>query len=65
MNPSSPSALITDQGLRVLLRLKGRFCELTQEDLLVLLELPRGPLVWGLPSTGSVCALNLQETSDK
>jgi hypothetical protein len=43
MSGSSPSALITDQGRRVLLRLQGRFYELSQEELRTLLGLPAGP----------------------
>jgi hypothetical protein len=40
---SSPSALITDQGRRVLLRIEGGFYEVTQEELRTLLGLPEGP----------------------
>jgi hypothetical protein len=43
MSRSSTSALITDEGRRVLLRLDGRFYELTQEELRTLLGLPAGP----------------------
>lgn len=43
MPPSAPSALITDQGQRVLLRLQGRSYELSQEELRTLLGLPAGP----------------------
>jgi hypothetical protein len=43
MAHSIPSALITDQGQRVLLRLLGRFYELSQEDLRTVLGLPLGP----------------------
>jgi len=43
MSRSSTSALITDEGRRVLLRLEGRFYELTQEELRILLGLPAGP----------------------
>lgn len=42
MTSSSPSALITDQGGRVLLRLKGRYYELTQPALRQVLHLPEG-----------------------
>jgi hypothetical protein len=45
---SSPSALITDQGRRVLLRLEGRLYELTQEELRALLGLPEGPAGLGI-----------------
>jgi hypothetical protein len=39
----SPSALITDQGRRVHLRLQGRLFELGQQELRTLLGLPPGP----------------------
>jgi hypothetical protein len=40
---SAPSALITDKGRRVLLRIQGRLYELTQDELRRLLGLPAGP----------------------
>lgn len=40
---SAPSALITDRGTRVLLRLEGRFYELSQRELRGVLGLPDGP----------------------
>ena len=43
MAGSSASALITDQGRRVLLRIQGRIYELSQEELRTLLDLPAGP----------------------
>ena len=43
MRRSSPSALITDQGKRILLRLDGRFYELSLEALRSVLGLPEGP----------------------
>lgn len=43
MSRSSPSALITEEGRVVLLRLRGRFYEIRQEDLRTLLRLPAGP----------------------
>jgi hypothetical protein len=43
MRHSSPSALITDEGQRVLLRIQGRYYELTQQELRTLLGLPAGP----------------------
>jgi hypothetical protein len=42
MPSSSPSALIIDEGRRVLLRVRGRFYELSQEELRTLLGLPSG-----------------------
>src|SRR5439155_11635417 len=42
MSGSSPSALITDQGQRVLLRIQGRFYELSQDELRTLLGLLAG-----------------------
>jgi hypothetical protein len=43
MAHSSPSALITDHGRRVLLRLQGRHYEFDQTELRNLLGLPDGP----------------------
>jgi len=40
---SLPSALVIDQGRRVLLRLYGRFYDLTQDALRSALGLPEGP----------------------
>ena len=48
MSRSTISALITDFGRRVLLRLEGRFYELSQEELRSLLGLPAGPLGLGI-----------------
>ncbi len=42
MPHSSPSALITDYGQRVLLRLDGQFFDLTQDKLRNVLGLPVG-----------------------
>ena len=43
MARSSPSALITDNGRRLLLRIHGRFYELSQDELRTLLGLQAGP----------------------
>ena len=43
MATSAPSALITDQGKRVLFRLGGRFYELSHSTLRQALGLPDGP----------------------
>jgi hypothetical protein len=43
MPSSSASALITDEGRRVLLRIGGRFYDLSQDELRTLLGLPSGP----------------------
>jgi hypothetical protein len=43
MTNASPSALITDRGERVLLRVAGRHYELSQPALRQVLELPEGP----------------------
>src|SRR5438093_200118 len=43
MPRSSPSALVTDNGRRVLLRLDGRFYDLGQGELRLLLGLREGP----------------------
>jgi hypothetical protein len=48
MPHSVPSALITDNGRRVLLRLQGQFIELHQEELRTLLGLPGGPTGLGI-----------------
>jgi hypothetical protein len=37
------SALVTDKGRRIQLRIQGRYYELTQEELRSLLGLPAGP----------------------
>ena len=43
MSNAQPSALITDNGHKILLRIQGRFYELSQEELRTLLDLPPGP----------------------
>src|SRR5438093_13478405 len=48
MLKSAPSALITDNGRRVLFRIERRFYELPQEELRSLLELPPGPAGLGV-----------------
>jgi hypothetical protein len=48
MLKSSPSALVTDNGQRVLFRIERRFYELPQEELRLLLELPPGPAGLGV-----------------
>jgi hypothetical protein len=53
MAHSAPSALITDQGRRVLLRLQGRYYELSQPDLRTLLGLPAGPPGLGITIDGT------------
>jgi hypothetical protein len=52
MASSSPSALITEQGRRVLLRLGGRQYELTQPALRQVLDLPDGPPGLGITIDG-------------
>jgi hypothetical protein len=49
---SYPSALITDQGKRVHLRIRGRFYELNQEELRRLLGLPDGAPGLGISIEG-------------
>ena len=49
----SPSALITDQGQRVLLRIRGRLYELRQEELRTLLGLPPGAPGLGITIDGN------------
>jgi hypothetical protein len=48
MSQALPSALITDNGRRVLLRIRGRFYELSQKKLRTLLGLPPGPAGLGI-----------------
>jgi hypothetical protein len=52
VSDTTPSALITDQGQRVLLRLEGRFYELSQQDLRSLLGVPAGPPGLGISIDG-------------
>lgn len=49
---SSPSALITEEGRRVSLRLRGRVYDLTQDDLRARLGLPSGPPGLGITIEG-------------
>ena len=48
----SPSALITDQGARVLLRLRGHIYALNQQELRQVLNLPAGPPGLGITIDG-------------
>jgi len=48
MRNGSPSALVTDQGQRVLFRIQDRFFELPQEELRAILGLPPGPAGLGV-----------------
>jgi len=52
MAVSSPTALITDQGRIVLLRLEGCSYQLTQESLREVLGLPGGPPGLGISIDG-------------
>jgi hypothetical protein len=52
MANTTPSALITDRGDRVLLRLAGRHYELTQSSLRQILDLPEGPSGLGITIDG-------------
>ena len=52
MKRSSSSTLVTDNGRRVLLRLRGRFYEVTQEELRIALGLPAGPPGLGITIDG-------------
>jgi hypothetical protein len=49
---SSPSALITDNGRRVLLRLRGHFYDVNQEELRSALGLPSGSPGLGITIEG-------------
>jgi hypothetical protein len=52
MSRSSASALVIDNGRRVLLRLRGRFYQVTQEELRIALGLPAGPPGLGITIDG-------------
>ena len=52
MASAAPSALITEQGSRVLLRLGGRYYELTQPTLQRVLDLPEGSSGLGITIDG-------------
>jgi hypothetical protein len=52
MSRSLASALVTDNGRRVLLRLQGRFYQVTQEELRIALGLPAGPPGLGITIDG-------------
>jgi len=52
MPHASPSALITDNGRRVLLRLQGRFYDLSYHELRSLLGLPGGAPGLGISIEG-------------
>lgn len=59
MSYSSPSALITDHGQRILLRLDGRFFELTQEELRTALGVPTGDGGLGISIDGDRLSFEL------
>ncbi len=52
MPHTAPSALITDKGQRVLLRIQGRFYDIRQEELRALLGLPAGSAGLGISIEG-------------
>jgi len=52
MSSAIPSALITDMGRRISLRIHGRFYELAQDDLRTALGLPKGPPGLGITIDG-------------
>jgi hypothetical protein len=52
MATAFPSALIMDEGRRVLLRIQGRLYDLSQEELRSLLCLPPGPPGLGITIDG-------------
>jgi hypothetical protein len=52
MPNAAPSALITDQGERILLRLEGRFYEMSHQELRSLLALPAGSPGLGISIDG-------------
>lgn len=57
-----PSALITDQGQRILLRVEGQFYELSQQELRSLLGLPTGSPGLGISIDGD--RLHFEFTAD-
>jgi hypothetical protein len=62
MPHASPSALITDKGRRVLLRLQGQFYDLSQAELRDLLGLPSGSPGLGISIDGN--RLRFEFTAD-
>ena len=48
MSSWSSSALVTDQGTRISLRLNGHFYQLSQDELRTVLGLPQGPAGVGI-----------------
>ncbi len=58
----TPSALITDQGRQIYLRIEGRFYQLSQEELRSLLGLPPVLPGWESPLIATAFALNLSPT---
>ena len=52
MSSSAPSALVSDKGRRVSLRIRGRFFELSQDALRTILDLPPGPPGLGITIDG-------------
>jgi hypothetical protein len=52
MPHASPSALITDKGQRVLLRIHGRLYDMSQNELRTLLGLPAGSAGLGITIDG-------------
>ena len=63
MPHAAPSALITDNGQRVLLRLQGHFYELSQQALRALLGLPAGSPGLGISIEGD--RLRFEVTADQ
>jgi hypothetical protein len=53
MSRLAPSALVIDQGRRVLLRIGGRLYEVTQEERRAVLGLPAGPPGLGITIDGN------------
>jgi hypothetical protein len=53
MASRSPSALTTDRGRRVLVRVQGRLYELSQDELRTVLGLPPGPPGLGITIDGN------------
>jgi hypothetical protein len=65
MPTSSPSALVTDNGQRILLRVHRRFYQLSQEELRTLLNLPPGPPGVGITIDGEQLSLEFAADNQK
>jgi hypothetical protein len=65
VSTSSSSALITDKGRRVMLRVRGRFYELSQQQLRTALGLPDGPPGLGITIDGENMSFEFASENQK